>query len=479
MTDRVFQAALDAYKPAQGTQTSHQALTVENMGAAAAHVADVAANERAVTMRHADCNCYRWVRVQAAAAGQRPARDGRTRGDRMPGGAYSALSGMRMRLDDLDRLAADLANVGTAGYKTERTSTEEARRAFASALDSAIDVTHGGTEDQLRRRSDCVDRDAISTWRSRDRGSSRSKRQAACATRAAGSFKVQADGLLTTMDDMPVQGESGEIHVPVGPVTVMADGTIRVSQTDAGKVKVVRFENEDGLVRESGTRFRAPDGIEATEVEDARIFAGSLEQSNVSVVERVAVMTEVSRAFEALQKGISVLMNEIDGRAIIGVRAEVAVGGESAGSDRACTTGQQSAARGKGSAMIRALYTAASGMNAQQANIDNVAHNLANVNTTGFKKSRVEFEDLVYQQLKAPGTATSQETEAPMGLEAGLGSRPVATARNFTSGNLRATNSPLDLAIEGAGIPAGHADGRSDRIHASGQSSPERSRVSS
>jgi flagellar basal-body rod protein FlgG len=58
---------------------------------------------------------------------------------------------------------------------------------------------------------------------------------------------------------------------------------------------------------------------------------------------------------------------------------------------------------------IRALYTAASGMNAQQANIDNIAHNLANVNTAGFKKSRVEFEDLVYQQLKAPGSATSSE----------------------------------------------------------------------
>jgi flagellar basal-body rod protein FlgG len=102
--------------------------------------------------------------------------------------------------------------------------------------------------------------------------------------------------------------------------------------------------------------------------------------------------------------------------------------------------------------MIRALYTAASGMNAQQANIDTVAHNLANVNTTGFKKSRVEFEDLVYQQLKAPGTSTSQETEAPIGLEAGLGARPVATARNFSPGNLRATNNPLDLAIEGQGF---------------------------
>ena len=84
----------------------------------------------------------------------------------------------------------------------------------------------------------------------------------------------------------------------------------------AGKVKVVSFENQDALLRESGARFRAPDGLEGTEVEDARIFARSLEQSNVSVVERVAVMTEVSRAFEALQKGISVLMNDIDGRAI-------------------------------------------------------------------------------------------------------------------------------------------------------------------
>ena len=102
--------------------------------------------------------------------------------------------------------------------------------------------------------------------------------------------------------------------------------------------------------------------------------------------------------------------------------------------------------------MIRALYTAATGMNAQQANIDNVAHNLANVNTTGFKKSRVEFEDLVYQQIKAPGSPTSQEAEAPVGLEAGLGSRAVATARNFQTGNLKATNNPLDLAIEGQGF---------------------------
>lgn len=102
--------------------------------------------------------------------------------------------------------------------------------------------------------------------------------------------------------------------------------------------------------------------------------------------------------------------------------------------------------------MIRALYTAASGMNAQQANIDNVAHNLANVNTAGFKKARVEFEDLVYQEIRVAGAPTSASGEAPIGLEFGLGSRPVGTARDFATGNLRTTNAPLDVAIEGDGF---------------------------
>ncbi len=102
--------------------------------------------------------------------------------------------------------------------------------------------------------------------------------------------------------------------------------------------------------------------------------------------------------------------------------------------------------------MIRALYTAASGMNAQQANIDNVAHNLANVNTAGFKKARLEFQDLVYQQSRVAGTPTSPNSEAPVGLEIGVGTKPVATSRDFSSGNLRATSGPLDLAIEGQGF---------------------------
>ena len=125
--------------------------------------------------------------------------------------------------------------------------------------------------------------------------------------------------------------------------------------------------------------------------------------------------------------------------------------------------------------MIRALYTAASGMTAQQANIDNVAHNLANVNTAGFKKSRVEFEDLVYEQVQAPGSPTSTEAEAPVGLEVGLGTRVVATARNFSAGNLRSTSGPLDLAIQGQGffqvtMPGGTTGyTRAGALHLNGQ----------
>ena len=127
--------------------------------------------------------------------------------------------------------------------------------------------------------------------------------------------------------------------------------------------------------------------------------------------------------------------------------------------------------------MIRALYTAASGMTAQQANIDNVAHNLANANTAGFKKSRVEFADLVYDQSRVPGAPTSTTGEAPIGLETGLGVRVVGTARDFGRGNMRSTNGPLDLAIEGEGffqiqMPSGETGyTRTGSFHMNGEGS--------
>lgn len=91
-------------------------------------------------------------------------------------------------------------------------------------------------------------------------------------------------------------------------------------------------------------------------------------------------------------------------------------------------------------------------MTAQELNVDTIANNLANVNTTGFKKTRAEFQDLVYQYLVEPGAPTSQTTKNPSGIQVGLGVKPSATQRIFTQGDLQNTNNPLDLAIEGDGF---------------------------
>ena len=102
--------------------------------------------------------------------------------------------------------------------------------------------------------------------------------------------------------------------------------------------------------------------------------------------------------------------------------------------------------------MMRSLWSAASGMKAQQSNMDVVAHNLANVNTTGSKKVRAEFHDLLYQTLRAPGAESGPDSQYPTGLQIGLGTRLAATQRVFTEGNLQETGNPTDIAIEGEGF---------------------------
>jgi flagellar basal-body rod protein FlgG len=102
--------------------------------------------------------------------------------------------------------------------------------------------------------------------------------------------------------------------------------------------------------------------------------------------------------------------------------------------------------------MFRALYTAASGMTAQQMNLDNIANNLANSSTTGFQQRQVNFTDLLYQNQIMPGSAATQQTTQTSGLQIGLGTRPGATEIIQTQGDFSTTGNPLDLAISGAGF---------------------------
>src|SRR5579862_6385376 len=102
--------------------------------------------------------------------------------------------------------------------------------------------------------------------------------------------------------------------------------------------------------------------------------------------------------------------------------------------------------------MIRALYSAGSGMTAQQMSIDNIANNLANANTTGFKARRTQFQDLLYQSFAQPGAAAGAQTVVPSGLQLGLGTRPSGNSIVFTQGSFQETDNPLDLAIQGKGF---------------------------
>ncbi len=102
--------------------------------------------------------------------------------------------------------------------------------------------------------------------------------------------------------------------------------------------------------------------------------------------------------------------------------------------------------------MIRSLYTGTTGMNAQQLNIDVISNNLANVSTTGFKKSINTFEDLLYETIKVPGSPTSADTEDPTGILVGLGVRPASVTKIFSQGELIQTENELDVAIEGQGF---------------------------
>ena len=101
---------------------------------------------------------------------------------------------------------------------------------------------------------------------------------------------------------------------------------------------------------------------------------------------------------------------------------------------------------------MRSLWSAATGMIAQQLNIDTISNNLANVNTIGFKKSRAEFEDLIYQSHKIAGSITQGDVRVPTGIQVGLGVRPTTVHKFFSQGDYQNTSNPLDMAIEGDGF---------------------------
>jgi len=233
------------------------------------------------------------------------------------GGYYVALSGMRSRLDQLDRLSEDLANSSTVGFKGEKTAKSHAPRpAFSDALETAIDVTTG------RRNLDMQRGNVLPTGRPLDLALQGENFLAVQTERGIrytrnGQLARAVDGRLLTSDGAAVMGEDGPIKVEKGDIKIGDDGSVRVGNEIKGKLSVVSFSDPRLLKREGGALLSAPEGMAPIEAEGENVVApGAIEESNVSVVERMGELTDLARSFEAMQKALAVLMNDVDGRAI-------------------------------------------------------------------------------------------------------------------------------------------------------------------
>lgn len=239
----------------------------------------------------------------------------------MPGGIYVALSGLRNRAEQLDQVAGDIANSQTAGYKSVRSaSVASERTTFAASLQSAIDVAKGGS------RIDFSAGTAAPTGRGLDfaidgPGFFAVDTPDGVRFTRDGHFQRGPDGTLQTADGLAVQaasagGEFESLMLGPGEVSVDSRGTVLVNGAPSGTLRIVDFSDYAALTRDTSSRFKAGEGAGLVESSPAVVKSGALEQSNVSLAERLVQVTEISRTFEALQRGVSVLMNDVDGRAI-------------------------------------------------------------------------------------------------------------------------------------------------------------------
>jgi flagellar basal-body rod protein FlgG len=178
---------------------------------------------------------------------------------------------------------------------------------------------------------------------------------------------------------------------------------------------------------------------------DSSVKQGMLESSNVNPVSSMVELITAQRSAEMMQRRLTMFGSEMDKTASQEL-PKVSLGKRSFN-------------------MFHALYTAASGMTAQQINLDNIANNLANASTSGFQSRRVQFSDLLYQSEVMPGSAATQQTTVSSGLQVGLGTRPGNTEIIQTQGDLSSTGNPLDFAIQGTGFFQVLSAQQPDRLH--------------
>ncbi|MBN2244026.1 MAG: flagellar basal-body rod protein FlgF [Acidobacteria bacterium] len=240
----------------------------------------------------------------------------------MNSGIYTAYSGMQAQADALDILANNLANINTTGFKAEK--------AFFTVLQqSAADIDGGNPLQEAINRPVTVrgtfsgeEGSLISTRRNLDvaiegNGFLVVETPAGIRYTRSGSLRINTQGILTTSDAHPVLGgENKPIVLGPGEVVIGCNGDIQLNGTTVDRLKLVRFENLSLLEKEGASLFLSRAGRDAELEADARIQAGYLEQSNVNPIQAVVQMIAILRNFEAVQKSMNLITNDINKQAI-------------------------------------------------------------------------------------------------------------------------------------------------------------------
>lgn len=233
----------------------------------------------------------------------------------MSGGQYIALSALRTRMQQLDLLADDLSNVHTSGYRGGRTVQQAlARDEFDGALRTAVDTAGG--EFRLNMSKGTIE----PTGRDLDvaiegEGFFVVETPTGLEYTRNGHFARSVDGTLVTSDGAIVQGTDGPIELGSGDTRIDDRGRVWSGRANVGTLQIVTVPDPERMSRGTGSRLKA-NGQETTEIDAFVLRPASLEGSNVAMPEGLARLTSVSRNFEALQRSISTVLNDIDGRFI-------------------------------------------------------------------------------------------------------------------------------------------------------------------
>ncbi len=238
----------------------------------------------------------------------------------MNSGYYAAFAGLVARLDALDVIANNLANVNTTGFRGQRefysavtanladvplTPLNRAINDFGVLGGAHLDLTQGSLQSTGSNLDLAISGPGFFTV------------QTARGVRYTrdGSFHLDKNSTLVNQEDEPVLGQSGPIVLPRGEVSVASDGTVAVDNAVAGRVQIVEFANSENLTAEGNSDFSAPAGSEAT-AQKSTVSEGMLESANLNPIEQTAMMMSLQRHAELLERTLSIFQNDLDKTAI-------------------------------------------------------------------------------------------------------------------------------------------------------------------